>query len=146
RFNHFEMLVSFSLGQYFTHTEDWSESVGKSQYHLLLQDLSSFMIISSSFTVSQDHILSAGRCNHFSRYLTGISTGSLVGTVLCSNTYFGSIHSTGHACQMNKRRTDYHLAKNGFIFQCFVQCCCQGNAFLQVLIHFPVTCDNVLSH
>src|SRR5690554_240888 len=47
---------------------------------------------------------------------------------------------------MSKRSTYYHITTNCFILKSFIQCFCKLNTFLQVLIHFPVTCYNILSH
>ena len=111
-----------------------------------VQDFYCFVIVSTTFRVTQDYILSTCRCNHFCRNFTSISTRYFVSAVFSTYTNDRAVYQRSYRSQVNERSTDDYIAVWFVCCQCFVQFFCQCNTFLQVLVHFPVTCYNVFSH
>ena len=143
---HFVLLVCLALFQHFTDTENRSQTVGKSQFYLFFQNGNSLTVVSATLGVTQDDILGTCRSHHSGGNLTGISTRHLVGAVLGTHTNLGSIYQGSNRCQVDERRTDDYIAVGLFVCQCFIQFFCKSNTLLEGLVHFPVSCNNVLSH
>ena len=82
--------------------------------------------------------IGTGGLNHLCTYLAGISTLLVVCAVF--GCYFDSraFEQLSYGSQMNKRRTDHYGAIR--VLYCFFQFGSQSYTFLQVLVHFPVTC------
>ena len=117
---HFEVFAGFSFFQYFTDTEDRGQTVSQSQLNFSFQNLRSFVIVSTSFRVTQNYIFSTCRSNHSSRNFTGVSTFFFVSTVFSSYTDFISIDSSSDACQVSERSTDDYITVDSFAFQGFI--------------------------
>jgi len=143
---HFEMLAGFSFFQHFTDTEDRSQTVGQSQFNLCFQDFRSFVIVSTSFGVAQDHIFCTCRSNHSSRNFASVSAFLLVCAVFSSNTDLVRVDSSSNACQVSERSTDDHITVRSFTFKSFIQAFCQSKTFRKGSVHLPVSCNNILSH
>ena len=63
-----------TLFQYLTDAEDRLQVISQSQFNFFFQDFHSFVIVSTTFRVTQNYIFSTCRSYHFSRNLTGICT------------------------------------------------------------------------
>ena len=52
--------------------------------------------------MAQNHIFCSGRFDHLGRDFTGISSGSVIGTILSGQTQFFIVYSFTDSGQMNK--------------------------------------------
>ncbi len=104
------------------------------------------MIVLTTLGVAEDDVLCAGALHHGSAHLTRVSTLLLVGAVLGTEGDDVLVEHLSYACQMDKRRADDDTTVRLVSLACLVDFLCQGNALLQVLVHFPVTCYDFLSH
>ena len=144
--NHLVLLVGFALFQHLADAEDGLQTVGQGQFHLLGQDFHRLVVVSTTLGVTQDDVLRTRRSYHGSRNLARVGAGFLVGTVLSTYANLGGVNQRSNRCQVDERRADDDVAIRLFVSQHFVQFFCQSNALLEGLVHFPVSCNNVLSH
>jgi len=82
----------------------------------------------------------------FFRNVARIGTAGMVGTVFGSKTDNTVIDNVAHLGEVNEGSADDNIAIGLFGRQNSVQLSGERNTFLQVLVHFPVACYNVLSH
>ena len=96
--------------------------------------------------MAKNDILRARGLHHGGRNLARISTLLLVCAILGAQAYQASIQHIGHRSQMNEGSADNHVAIGLVGLQRGIQLSGQSHTFLQVQVHFPVTCYNFLSH
>ena len=140
------LFVGFTLGEALTDTEDDLQAVSQSKVYLFLQDFGSFVVVLAAFAVAEDDVFCTGRLHHFCRNFARIGTAGMVGTVFGGKTDNTVVDNIAHLGQVDEGRADDNIAIGFFGRQNSVQLSGERNTFLQVLVHFPVACYNVLSH
>ncbi|OPZ95784.1 MAG: hypothetical protein BWY72_01962 [Bacteroidetes bacterium ADurb.Bin416] len=145
-FNDFKLFAGFAFVKYFADTENGGQAFAQGQFNLGLQNGIGFTIISTTFGMAEDDVLSTRRFDHAGGHFAGIGSRHMIGTVLGSDTQFGRIYSRSYGSQVNKGSANNDVAVGLGGSQQIIQFSGQCEAFLQGLVHFPVTCYDVFSH
>ena len=138
------LLVSLTLSERLTDTEDNLQTVSESEVNLLLENLWSLVIVLTTLWVTEDNVLCTCWLNHLSRNLTCVSARSLVCAVLSRELDAAALDNVSNACEVDEWSTDDNLTVRVLYY--FSEFLSESNALLQVLVHFPVTCYDFLSH
>ena len=142
----FVLLVGFALFQGLADTENHLQTIFQSQLNLLFQNLRSLSIILSTFRMAQYNIFCTGAFHHFCRYFSRVSTFLFVSAVLCTEAYWLTVQQACNGCQVDKRSADNDVAVGLISRKSLVEFFNHCHTFLQVQVHFPVSCYNFLSH
>ena len=145
-FNHFVLLAAFALFEHFADAENHLQAVSEGEVDFFFENFSRFAIVSAAFAVAEDYVACARALHHFGRNFTGVSAACLVCAVLCAEADNALVDNAGHGGEVDKRSADHDVAVGLVGFEDVVQLGCEGDAFLQVLVHFPVTCYDFFSH
>ena len=140
------LLVGFALCQALADAEDYLQTVGQSQIHLLLEDGGCLVVVLTTLAVAQDDVLGAGALDHGGAHLTGVGSALLVGAVLGADGDAAVLQQIGHSGQVDEGRADDDVAVGLLSSENLLEFLGEGYTLLQVLVHFPVACYNVLSH
>ena len=97
------------------------------------------------------HTIYLSPCGHTFKQADAIRLSKLenlilVCAVLSSYTDLVRINRSSYACQVSERGTDNYITIGSLILQCLVQAFCQSQTLSQGGVHFPVSCNNILSH
>ena len=141
-----EMFAGFTFFEVLANAVDRCKVVGVSLFHFLIQRSAGFAVILAAFAVSEDYILDAERSDHLGRNLAGVGAFGFGGAVLGSYSDTGAarqLHDFGKVRVRGGHDEVYARANLAFL---------GGNLFEQFDtlhrsgVHFPVSCDNFLSH
>ena len=143
---HSFLFAGFALSEAFADAEDHLQTVGESEVNFLLQDSGSFVVVFATFAVTEDHVFGTGRFHHFSRNFTGVGTRNFVSAVFCRHGHEAVIYYFAYLSEVDEGRTDDHFAVGLLRFEEIIDFSSERNAFLEVLVHLPVTGNDVLSH
>ena len=143
---HSLLLVGLALCQALADAENDLQTIGQCQVHLLLQYLGSLGIVLTTLAVAQYHVLSTGALHHSCAHFTGIGTALVVGTVLGAHGDHAVFEQLANGSQVDEGCADDNLAVGLLGSQNVLQLGGQRHTFLQVLVHLPVACYNLLSH
>ena len=124
--------------------EDNLKSLSQSQLHFLTQDSIVLVVVRTTLRVAEDAVFSTRRFHHLSAYLARVGALLVVSAVLGSHLDGAVFEQFSHRCQVDIRCADHHSTFR--VFYRIFEFCSQRYAFLQVLVHFPVTCYHFCSH
>ena len=96
--------------------------------------------------MTKDNILCTCALDHLGRHFAGVGSFFLVGTIFCAKADDILIEQLCHTGQMDERSADDHIAVGLLAGQSLIQFFGECHTFLQVHVHFPVSCYNFLSH
>ena len=142
----FEMLAGFPLVEVFTHAEDDTKSGTEGELHFLDQLLIGLAIVLTTLGVAEDGPLAADRLEHVDGHFAGVGSLHMVGTVLGGKLHLGALKLLAAAAKMRKRRSNDQSDTLGD----FCGTGRHGFGKFDTIrfggIHFPVACNNFLSH
>ena len=144
--HHFILLAALALFEHFANAEDYFEAVLESQVGLLLENFGGFAIVGAAFAVAEDDILCTRALDHGCGNLTRVGTAHFVGAVFGTQTDDIGIQFAGYGSQVNEGGADDYVAVGFVGGEHCVEFLGESYAFLQVEVHFPVTCYDFLSH
>ena len=144
--HHFVLLAALALFEHFANAEDDLEAVLQSQVGLFLENFGGFAIVGAAFAVAEDDILCTRALDHGCGNLTRVGTAHFVGAVFGTQTDDIGIQFAGYGSQVNEGGADDYVAVGFVGGEHCVEFLGESYAFLQVEVHFPVTCYDFLSH
>ena len=145
-FNNLKVLSGFSLLQCFTVAVNRGQSFTKRQFNFPVAVRVGFAMILPALGVTD---YSAGRINgfqHISGNFSGIGPTFIFTHILCKNSNFILLIKIFSHHQIQGRGRDPNLTVGGIVFFVFQQLKHELLGLNHIFIHFPVSCNNVLSH
>ena len=143
----FEVLVSFALGKNLTDAEDRCQAVLESQGNFGAEGLGGLAIVLAALRVTEDNVTGTGAGYHGCADFAGIGTALVVGAVFGAEAEFALFgDDVVDRYQVGEGYADYDIALGLNALECLVDFFGEFHALRNGGVHFPVSCNNVLSH
>ena len=140
------LLICFALFKAFADAENNLQAVCEGEVYFLLQDFGSLVVVLATFAMAEDNVLCTCALYHFCANFACVCAAFFVGTVFCTNSDDAVLQEFANGGEVDEGCADYYFAIGLFCSQHVFEFCGECYAFLQVLVHFPVTCYDFLSH
>ena len=135
-----------ALFKAFADAENNLQAVCEGEVYFLLQDFGSLVVVLATFAMAEDNVLCTCALYHFCANFACVCAAFFVGTVFCTNSDDAVLQEFANGGEVDEGCADYYFAIGLFCSQHVFEFCGECYAFLQVLVHFPVTCYDFLSH
>ena len=144
--NHVEVLLGLALLQILAHAVDGFQTVGVSLLHLLVQRLRSLAVVLATLRVAQNDVLAAERGDHRSRNLARVGSLGLGGAVLRAHGDIRTLNGLHDLREVGEGRAYDEVHARAHLAATCDHVLGQLHALGGQSVHFPVSCNNFLSH